>query len=83
MYAFRSALGTVNQLYGDTPAAAFDPERLRAVQAHWERAGRVLKTCNDYLNRVPRCFSWGVARGLVPAAVARPPHDSLTVSGVG
>lgn len=45
VYAFRSALGAVNELYGDTPAAAFDPERLRAVQGHevpqgswkWER----------------------------------------------
>lgn len=66
----RAALKVVNELYGDTDAAAFAPTRLLAVQQQWVANGLAMKTCNDYLNKVQRCFSWGVSRGLLPAAVA-------------
>jgi len=70
VYGIRAALRAVNDLYGDTPAVEFTPSRLMAVQAEWVRLGLSINTCNDYLHRVVRCWSWGVSRSLVPAAVA-------------
>jgi integrase len=67
---FRAALGTVNDLYGDTPAGEFAPRQLRAVQARWVGDGKSLKTCNDYLRKVVRCWRFGAGRSLVPASVA-------------
>lgn len=70
----RAAMRVVNDLYGDTAAAEFAPTRLLAVQAEWVKSGIAMTTANGYLSKVVRCWSWGVSRGLVPAAVA----DALT-----
>lgn len=70
----RAALRVVNDLYGATAAAEFAPTRLLAVQQQWVTRGLALTTCNDYLRKVTRCFSWGVSRSLILAAVA----DALT-----
>lgn len=73
VHGFRAALGAVVDLYGDEPAADFTATKLRAIQTKWAREKKAMKTCNGYLGYVVRCFSWGVSRDLVPAAVA----DSL------
>ena len=69
-HAIRAALRAVNDLYGDTPASEFTPTRLLSVQASWVSSGLSMSTANGYLNRVVRCFSWGVSRALVPASIA-------------
>jgi integrase len=71
---FRAALGTLNELYGDEPASSFTPTKLRSLQDKWKTSGKAMTTCNAYLSYVVRCWSWGVSRDLVPAAVA----DALT-----
>jgi integrase len=70
VYAIRAAVGTVNSLYGATPAAEFTPTRLLAIQAAWVREGKSIKTCNEYMRRIVKCWSWGVSRMYVSAAVA-------------
>lgn len=66
----RASLAVVNELYGECPIGEFGPVQLLAVQARWVKDGLAVQTCNGYLTRVKRCFSFGVSRGLVPAAVA-------------
>jgi len=68
--AFRAALRPLAELYGDTPAAAFGPVQLLAIQAGWVAGGLAIGTVNNYQNKVCRAFSHGVSRGVVAAAVA-------------
>lgn len=68
-YRVRAALQMVNELYGDTLAKDFGPVQLRAVRQRWVNEGLSIKTCNGYLDAVVRVWSYGVGRGLFPAAV--------------
>jgi integrase len=69
IHLIRGALVTVNELYGDTAATEFSPVNLMVVQSRWAERLTII-TCNSYLSRVVRCWSWGVSRGMVPAATA-------------
>lgn len=68
-HGVRAALKRVNAVYGDTPAAAFGPQQLRAVVAGMVAEGLSLKTVNDYRARVVRLFVWAAGRSLVPPGV--------------
>lgn len=65
-----AALTTLNELYGDTPAADFAPAGLRAVRDQWIAAEKSRKTVNEYTARIVRVFAWAVGQSLIPPAVA-------------
>jgi integrase len=69
IHLIRGSLVTVNEIYGDTSASEFTPVNLMVVQSRWAERLTII-TCNSYLSRVVRCWSWGVSRGMVPAATA-------------
>ena len=68
-----AAARVLNDLYGDTLAAEFTPGAFRACREVWVGRGLSRTTCNSYATRVVRCFRWGAAQSIVPAAV----HDAL------
>lgn len=70
VHGFRAALRVVVELYGDLEVGRFGPTQARTVQRAWVTDGLALKTCNDYLGRLKRCFSFGVSHDLVAAATA-------------
>lgn len=70
VHGYRAALGTVNDLYGATPANEFGPVQLRAVVNRWIGEGKAISTVNNYLSKVQICWSRGVGDGSIPAAVA-------------
>lgn len=63
----RYALAPVRQLYGDTPARAFGPLALKAVQAHLVGRGLCRKYVNQLVDSVKRVWKWAVSEQLVPA----------------
>jgi hypothetical protein len=65
----RTALKPLRRLYGHTPAAAFGPLALRAVQEELAKSGLSRGVVNARANRVRRVFKWGVSYELVPPAV--------------
>jgi hypothetical protein len=67
----RLSLRRLRQLYGSTPAAEFGPLRLEALRKTWIDERLSVKTINDKVAWVRRCFRWGVARELVAADVLR------------
>ena len=71
----KPALRRLRRMYGYVEAAAFDPPALRTLQRSMltepGREGRTLgrKHVNSQVRRIRALFKWGVAEGLVPAAV--------------
>jgi hypothetical protein len=65
----RTALKPLRRLYGHTPAAAFGPLALRAIQEELVKSGLSRGVVNARVNRVRRVFKWGVSYELVPPAV--------------
>ena len=63
------ALHWLNQYYGHTPAAKFGPLALQALQMRMVEAGQSRGYVNANIDRIRRCFKWGVAQELVPASV--------------
>lgn len=68
------ALHWLNKYYGHTPAVKFGPLALKALQMRMVEAGQSRRYVNDNIDRIRRCFKWGVAQELVPASV----YQSLT-----
>lgn len=74
-YNLRTVSRILNELYGDTPAAAFDQDCLAAVRARFlaERTERgeawARNHINEQVQRVRRIFRWGAGKKFVPAAV--------------
>jgi integrase len=56
-------------LYGSTPAAAFGPLALRALQGAMVRANLCRNVVNQRVTCVKRLFRWAVAQEMVPAEV--------------
>lgn len=75
----RLALRPLRQLYGTTPAAAFGPLALRAVQDAQVRSGLARTTANARLHKARRLFRWAAGMELIPAAVYQ---ALLTVDGL-
>ncbi|QJW92957.1 tyrosine-type recombinase/integrase [Frigoriglobus tundricola] len=55
----------VNDLYADTPAAAFLPNNLRIVREGFVKKGLTRNTCNAYASRIVRMFGWAVGQSLI------------------
>jgi len=69
VYGYRSALGSLNDLYGETEAAAFGPTQFRALIGQWVKQGLSLTTVNNYRSKIVCCYQFAVGRDLVPASV--------------
>jgi integrase len=70
VHLVRAALATLVELYGDIPAVEFGPRQLSACQASWVQRGRSRSTCNSYVHRITRAFSWAVGESMLPAKTA-------------
>ena len=67
--AVRDALKPVRALYAVTAVRDFGPMSLKAVRETMIAGGLARKHINQRINRVRRCFKWGVENELVPPAV--------------
>lgn len=67
--SFKLCLKQLRGLYADTQIAAFDPLALKAVRGEMVRSGWSRKYINRQIVRIRQVFKWGVAEGIVPAAV--------------
>lgn len=63
----RSALRSLRELYGHTPAGEFSPLGLKAVQERLLQRDLSRGTVNRYTNQITRMFRWATAEELVPA----------------
>ncbi len=70
----KQSLRQLRLLYGDTRAADFGPNSLRAIRNVWTESDLARKTINDYCSEVKRIFKWGASHELIPATV----YQSLT-----
>lgn len=59
----------LNDLYGDTRAAEFEPAHLRAVREVMVAKKLTRHTCNAYTSRLVRMFGWAVGHSLIPPHV--------------
>jgi hypothetical protein len=66
---FTQAIGPLDALYGDQPAADFGPNALRAVRNDMVRRGWARPHINKQINRIRHIFRWAVGQELVAAAV--------------
>ncbi len=69
----------MKQLYGETPAAEFGPQRLKTVRQEMIAKGHSRKFINKNIQRVQRIFIWCAAEELIPAGV---PQALAMVSGL-
>lgn len=66
----RPALASLNQLYGDTPAAEFSPSRLKALRDSWVAEGASRSGANRRTSVVKQCFTWAVEHEMAPGSVS-------------
>lgn len=64
----RRAIKLVGELYGTHLARDFGPRALKAVRDVWVREGHTRSYINSLVGCVKRCWKWGLADQLVPAA---------------
>lgn len=75
----RLALRSVKELYGSTPAEAFGPLALRAIQNRLVESGVSRRYINDQIGEVRRMFKWAASVEMIPATVF---HALATVPGL-
>lgn len=73
------ALRFLKKQYGHTLAANFGPLALKAIRDQMIDKRHSRGYINQNIDRIRRCFKWGVANEIVPVAVY---HALLTVSGL-
>jgi len=71
--SWRILLRTLNQMYGDEPAADFGPVKLRAVMQSLVDRGNCRPYVNKNMHRVRRVFKWAASHELIDHMV----HDRL------
>ena len=67
--AIGSALRFLNESYGEVAVADFGPLALKAIRQNMIAAGHSRGYINSNIDRIRRCFKWGVSEQLVPVAV--------------
>jgi integrase len=75
----RQAMKWLRKLHSKTPVAQFGPRAFKAVRQAMIDAGISRATVNGYMNRIRRCFRWGVEQELVPPSVL---HGLQAVAGL-
>ena len=63
------AVRPLQDLYGDTPAAAFGPLGLKAVREKMIESGLARKVINQRISKIRRVFRWAVSEELIPPSV--------------
>lgn len=76
---FRTVCRRLRKLYGDTPAAAFGPVRLKAFRESLIQEDLCRRSVNHGVNRVRHMFKWAVENEMIPASVM---HGLQAVSGL-
>ncbi len=61
----RRALDRVAGLYGSLPASQFGPVALETIQRCFVADGHARTYVNQQINRIRRCFRWGVRKQLI------------------
>ena len=75
----RLAMRPLVELYGESDADDFTPQKLKAVRSTVVRDGLARNTVNERTRRIKRLFRWAVSEGLVVPSV----YDGLrTVDGL-
>ncbi len=75
----KRALLVAQEFYGRTPAKDFGPLCLLAIQRQLAEKNLARRYVNDVVDKIRRCFKWGVSRELIPASVY---HALSTVEGL-
>lgn len=79
VYSVRSSLRWLNRLYASVKVDEFGPLSLRALQEAMIAENFARTYINDTIDRIRRCFKWGVSKQIVPVGV----HQALlTVPGL-
>ena len=75
----KRALLVAQGLYGRTAAKDFGPLCLLAIQRQLAEKHLARRYVNDVVDKIRRCFKWGVSRQLIPASAY---HALSTVEGL-
>lgn len=65
----RQSMRWLKESHSKTPVAEFAPLSFKGVRQKLIDAGLTRSTVNGYMNRIRRCFRWGVEQQLVPFGV--------------
>jgi integrase len=65
--SYRTALGVVVRGHCDRPACDFSPVDLKRCRDEFVKSGITRVRCNQHVQRIRRCWRWGVSEGMVPA----------------
>lgn len=79
LHAVKTVLRPVRSLFGDEPATAFGPVKLKEIRRRWIKAGHTRGTINRNAQRIVRVFRWAASEELIPASV---PQALATVPGL-
>lgn len=71
VHRLRSALRSLIQLYGSSPARSVRPKHLKRVRSKYIEAGLARGTINSHIHRIRRMFRWAVEEDLLPPSVVR------------
>ena len=67
---FKVTIGYLVKIYGDIPADAFSPKKLKAIRNQMVQSGKLCRRMvNDYTGRIIRIFSWGVEEELAQPSI--------------
>jgi integrase len=75
----RLAIKPVHELFGDLPAAQFDPPRLKAVREAFIKGGLCRNEINRRVRLIVRAIKWACSEGMAPPSVH---HGLKTVDGL-
>jgi len=73
------ALLIATEIYGRSPAKDFGPLSLLAIQRQLVEKELSRRYVNDVVDKIRRCFKWGVSRELIPGSVY---HGLAAVEGL-
>jgi site-specific recombinase XerD len=75
----RLAIKPLFEMFGDLPAAEFDPPRLKAVREAFIKGGLCRNEVNRRVRLIVRAFKWAVSEGMIPPSVH---HGLKAVDGL-
>jgi integrase len=67
--SYQIALRPVARLCDSCPTSEFTPKMLKQCRQDLVNAGYTRRRINQHVQRIRRCFKWGVAEGMVPATI--------------
>src|SRR5262245_61598558 len=73
------AMGPLESLHGDTPAAEFGPLKLKAVREQMIERGLCRRVVNQRIGIIKRAFRWATSEELIPSSIV---HGLTAVAGL-